>query len=278
MAAHHEGHESKGRAEKLMSSSGATKRGWVPILMYHSVDESRSVVSTPPALFEWQMGWLNEKGYRVLPLSRLVQCIRDGVPLPTRSVVISFDDGFESVYTTAFPILARYGFPATVFVVADYCADKNDWPGQPPTVPRLPLLNWTQICEMARHGIEIGAHSLSHPRLDQLPHARVSREILDSKAQIEERLGHPVNLFAYPYGRQNGQVRAIVRRVFEGACTARPDIVKQDSDLLALDRIDALYVAHPLIFRQLLSSWFPLYLGMRRLLRSAASFILRRQW
>lgn len=164
-------------------------------MMYHAFDESRSIIAIPPAVFAWQMRWLHENGYQVIPLSRLVQYLRNADPLPARSVVITFDDGFETIYTYAFPVLVRYGLPATVFLVAGYCGRQNDWPNRPLTVPHLSLLSWTQIREMDRRGIEFGAHSLSHPRLDRLAPEKAAPEILDSKACIEDRLGHAVELF-----------------------------------------------------------------------------------
>ena len=261
-----------------MIHSSSVKRTQVPILMYHALDESRSIVAIPPAVFGWQMRWLYDNGYQVIPLSRLVQHLRSGDPLPTQSIAITFDDGFESIYTDAFPILADYGFPATVFLVTGYCGRQNDWPSQPLTAPRLSLLSWTQIREMDRHGIEFGAHSITHPRLDRLAPDELEYEILFSKANIEERLGHAIELFAYPYGRYNEAIKAIVRRAYVGACTTWLGMVGIESDPLALERIEALYVARPLIFRQLVNPLFSFYVNLRRPLRALASFMLRRPW
>jgi len=246
--------------------------------MYHAIEERRSVLSVSPAIFAWQMRWLSERGYRIISLSDLVRHLRNNAPLPDRSVVITFDDGLESVYTSAFPILERYGFPATVFLVPDYCGRWNDWPSQPSVAPRLPLLSWPQIREMDRYGVEFGAHTLSHPRLDRLSRDEVEREILGSKASIEEHLGHPVEVFAYPYGRHNDTSGAVVRRAYTGACAGELKLVGPGSDPLALERIDAYYVTQPLLFRGLSRPWFPLYLGLRRPLRTIASAVLRRAW
>ena len=253
-------------------------RNRVPILMYHAVHERRSVISIPPALFAWQMGWLHENGYGVIPLSRLVQHLRSGDELPDRTAVITFDDGFESVYTSAFPVLTRYGFPATVFLVPDYCGQSNDWPSQPRTVPRLGLLSWEQIGEMHRHGLEFGGHTLTHPRLDRLAPDEAEREIVGSKAEIEDHLGRSVELFAYPYGRYDAAAETIVRRAHAGACTAHLRLVAPRSDPLALERVDAYYVQDPLLFRAMWNPTFSLYLGLRRPMRAIASAALRRPW
>jgi peptidoglycan/xylan/chitin deacetylase (PgdA/CDA1 family) len=246
--------------------------------MYHALGESASPITTPTAVFAWQMCWLHEHSYQAIPLSRLVRCVRTEDQLPPRSIVITFDDGFASVFTRAYPILAEYGFSATVFLVSDYCGRRNDWPSQPTTVPYQSLMTWTQICEMDRDGIEFGAHSATHPMLDQLAVSDVEREILDSKAKIEDQVGHAIELFAYPYGRYNETVKRVVSRAYTGACSTRLGIVRPGSDPLALDRIEVHCVANLHLFQGLSRPWFSSYLGMRRLLRSAASAILRRPW
>lgn len=248
----------------------------VPVLAYHALDRRRSVVSTPPEIFAWQMRWLYESGFRVIRLRDLVRFLRDGDALPARAVAITFDDGFESVYTVAFPILARYGFPATVFLVPGYRED--GWPGQPPSVPRARLLTWSQVREMDRHGIEFGAHTVSHPRLDRLGREEAEHEILGSKTIIEESLGHAVKLFAYPYGRYTEAAKATVRDAFSGGCATRLGPATPRSDRFALERVDAHYVRQPWLFRALSSPAFSPYLSLRRGLRAVASAVLGRPW
>ena len=254
------------------------KRTQISILMYHALDETRSSIAIPSSVFAWQMQWLYDHDCSVIPLGRLVRYLYGGDPIPPRSIVVTFDDGFESVYDYAFPILSRYDFSATVFLVPGYCGQQNDWPGQPLAIPCSSLLSWSQIREMDRQGIEFGAHSLSHPRLDLLSSEMVAQELLDSKACIQDQLGHSIELFAYPYGWYSEAVKAVVRGAYAGACTTRPGVVDHESDPFALDRIDALYVVQPVVFRQLMSPLFPAYVGLRRLLRTAASFILQRPW
>jgi peptidoglycan/xylan/chitin deacetylase (PgdA/CDA1 family) len=103
-------------------------------------------------------------------------------------------------------------------------------------------------------------------------------EILDSKARIEDRLGHAVETFAYPYGRYNAAVKAVVRRAFTGASAAYPGLAGAGSDPWALPRIDAHYVARQQVFRRMGNRLFGPYLGLRRSSRTLASLLLRRQW
>lgn len=248
------------------------------VLMYHAIDQGRSAISISPATFERQMGWLYESGFQVVPLGQLVSSLRNGQALPEKSVAITFDDGLESVYTAAFPILERFGFPATVFLVAGYCGKSNGWPSQPTGVPRFPLMTWPQIRELERHGIDFGAHTFTHPRLDRVPPGELEHEVLASKAVIEDHLGHEASLFSYPYGRYNRASAELVSQAYAGACTTHLGMVTADSDPLALPRVDAYYVQQPQIFRLLSSPIFAMYLGIRRPVRSVASAVLHREW
>ncbi len=250
----------------------------IPILMYHALDDQRSAISIPSKTFERQMHALHESGFQVISLGQLVQCLRTGNPVNDRSVVISFDDGLESVYTSAFPILKQFGFPATVYLVAGYCGRWNDWPSQPSDALRFPMMTWPQIREMDRHGIEFGAHTFSHPRLDQVPPEALNYEVLESKSAIEESLGHSVDMFAYPYGRHDKASEAVIRDTYAGACTTRLGLVGPHSDPLALERVDAHYVQHPFMLRHLFDSAFSGYIGFRRQVRAVASTVMRRDW
>lgn len=251
--------------------------GGFPVLMYHGVSAA-ALTSITPALFEWQMSSLHRAGVRVLPLGEVVDRLRRDLPLPSRALAITFDDGLRSVYDQAWPVLRRYGFPATVFLVANHIDRDNGWPGQPPQVRPEPMLTWSQVRELDRDGLELAAHTLDHPRLDLLAEDAVRAQVAGSRTAIEAQVGHAVTLFAYPYGRHTPAVRAITGESFAGACTARPGLVEDDSDPLRLDRIDVAYLAHPFLFRALFNPAFPLYIAVRRLLRSAGSRLLARPW
>lgn len=250
----------------------------VPVLLYHGIEAQDPVLGISQALFGAQMRWLREHRVRVISLADCVQRLHEGKPLPERAVAITFDDGFESVYTAAFPVLMQHGFPATVFVVSAYCGRLNDWPGQPASVALKPLASWSQIAEMDRHGIAVGAHSATHPKLDLLPSTKVEEEIRGSKAEIEDRLGHAVALFSYPYGRHNDAVRRAVEGAYAGAVSARPGLLTGSANPFAIERVDAYYVKNPMLFRALPTPAMGVYLGVRRPLRALASAALRRPW
>jgi peptidoglycan/xylan/chitin deacetylase (PgdA/CDA1 family) len=246
--------------------------------MYHALGAEPSPITTSPSTFEWQMRWLHERGYSVVPLSQLVKRLRAGERPSGATAVITFDDGFLSVYTTAFPILARYHFPATVFIVSGYCGKSNDWPSQPAAAPRHALVGWGQIREMDRHGFEFGAHTVTHPLLNRLTPDEAAYEVVGSKGMIEESLGHSIELFAYPYGRLNGAIKALVRHTYLGACGTRLGLVRRGSDAWELARIEVQYLGRPVLFGALSSPLLPLYLEGRAVARAASSFVLRRPW
>ncbi|MBV7327926.1 polysaccharide deacetylase family protein [Chloroflexi bacterium TSY] len=236
----------------------------IPILMYHDLDLQRSPISISPRSFAWQMHWLSSNNYQVLSLGNLVQMLNQNAPLPSRSVVITFDDGLASFYQHAFPILQAYRFPATVFLVSDYCGLDNAWPSQPKSIPRRPVMTWQQISELDRYGIEFGVHTVTHPRLDRLEPAVAESEIVDSKRLIEDRLGHAAPHFAYPYGAYNEPVKQLVRNIFTGVCTTELGRVQAGDDPFHLKRIEALYVELPFLFRYQWRSSFDFYLTMRK--------------
>ena len=170
----------------------------IPILTYHSIDDSGSVVSTSPQKFREQVGHLSEAGFRVMTVGEVVNCLRNDTPAPERAVSIAFDDGYGNVFTDAYPILQEYGFTATVFLITDYCGRHSDWPGNLPTLARRPLLSWSQIKEMRQNGIEFGAHTRTHPDLTLLARPQLVDEISQSKSEIEDRTGSVGTTFAYP--------------------------------------------------------------------------------
>src|SRR5262245_46670162 len=135
-----------------------SRRGEVAILTYHSLDDSGAVLSTPPRIFAAQMQSLHERGIRVIPLSEVGQAL-SGQAGPEPLLALTFDDGFRNVYEYGLPVLQRYGFAATVFLVTDYSGAANAWPGQPAAVERRPLLGWAEVKEMSGAGIAFGSHT-----------------------------------------------------------------------------------------------------------------------
>jgi peptidoglycan/xylan/chitin deacetylase (PgdA/CDA1 family) len=240
----------------------------IPILTYHSINESGSVISTGSKVFRSQMKFLRDADFNVVSLKTLGIHLRANIDLPPRTVVLTFDDGFKDFYTTAFPILDEYGLTATVFLITDYCGKFNDWAGNLPGLERERLMDWNEIKELADNKIEFGAHSLTHPDLTRISGEMVRREIAGSKTAIEQRLGKEASEFAYPYGSFNQSVKRMTQECFTLACATDLGKVQPPDDVYALKRIDAYYLSNGRVFRALLSESFDWYMNFRQAMRS----------
>lgn len=171
----------------------------VPILYYHSVmREDGNELRMPPDQFEAQMAYLKEQGYQSITLNQLYQAFYKGGSLPHKPVVITFDDGYVDNYTNAFPILKKYKYTATVFMVSSYIGGKG-------------FLSWPQLKELAASGWEIEGHTITHPYLSKVDEETLGHELKNSKEILEEGLGKPVNFFAHPYGDYNGIVTQAIK-------------------------------------------------------------------
>src|SRR6185369_12201310 len=155
----------------------------ISILGFHSLDDRRSAISFSPMLFRQAMARLYKRGYRTLSLPETIEYMRRKKPFPASAFVITFDDGYQSVYKEAFPVLQEFGFSATVFITVGEDSSERLF-----SLEGRTMLSWQEVEEMHRHGIAIGSHTLTHPDLTRLPLNRIETEIERSKRIIEERL------------------------------------------------------------------------------------------
>lgn len=239
----------------------------LPIVTYHAIGEEASPVWTPLATFEAQLDAFARRGYRGLTLSTALDALGGRAPLPERSVVFTFDDGYESVHRLAWPRLRAHGFVATVFLIGDYCGRDNRWPGQPPDLPVAPLLTWEQARDLTGDGWEVGAHTRTHPALPALPLDGAEREIVGAQREIALRLDRPARAFAYPYGATTPAVTGVARRHFAGAVGTDLGLACTGDDPYRLPRIDAHYL-HPRLIPFLRAPSFARYLRLRQALRA----------
>jgi peptidoglycan/xylan/chitin deacetylase (PgdA/CDA1 family) len=237
------------------------------ILTYHSIDDSGSVISTPPAVFRRQMEFLAASGIPVTPLDRVTE--------QPGSVAITFDDGMGNLAGHALPLLEKYRLPATIFVVSDYCGRRNDWPSQPAgMVPTLPLMDWSDLGALPA-GVTVGAHTATHPDLSRLPARECEREMSTSRQEIEQRLGKPVRWFAYPYGSSSPQVRGLAGKHFDLAVGTSLRLLPRRPDRVDLPRIDTYYLRDSFPLERLFSSSGEVYIAVRSLLREARRLLSR---
>ena len=194
----------------------------VPVLMYHSIDTQASPAFgrfvLDPRDFRAHLDHLVEHGFTALTAAALARARRRGEALPPRAVVLTFDDAYRDFLTTALPELAARGLTATLFVPTAYVGATARWLrgcGE----PDRPLLPWTGLREVADAGIEVAAHSHTHPQLDRVSAPRARSEAAVSRVALEDALGTVVEGFAYPFGYWDRSARQAVRAAgFAYAC------------------------------------------------------------
>lgn len=243
--------------------------------MYHRVvpqipkgDSARMCISA--AAFESQIRWLATRRYANLPLASVGDRLRAApeTPLrPRRSVVITFDDGYLDNYLYAWPILKRYGFTATIFVVTEAIGGDSGFDAGYGT-ERAKMLSAAQIREMYRQGMDFGSHSCTHPEtLAALPDDSLKLELERSREVLEGILDAPIRHFAYPHSKHDGRVeKAVERAGYNLACSG----VGTRFSPFCLKRVQPPAWGGPAIEGQML--WRHLkWLAKRRLLQSTDS-------
>jgi peptidoglycan/xylan/chitin deacetylase (PgdA/CDA1 family) len=190
----------------------------VPILVYHAVaphtpgqTPDQRAYDVAPESFEAEMAYLRDRAFVVVSFGTFVTALDGGRPLPARSVVITFDDGWISQYRHAVPVLRRFGYTATFFVFTNPIG-KDDR-----------FMTWDQLRELSAEGMTIGSHSWTHPMIASVhdPNA-LRREVDGSRVDLEKRLDQPIAFFAYPFGRSTPDAEAAVRAAGYSAARAFP--------------------------------------------------------
>jgi peptidoglycan/xylan/chitin deacetylase (PgdA/CDA1 family) len=182
------------------------------VLCYHSVsDDWPHALAVTPRAFERQLVSLLRRGFRPVPHDRLLTGRR-------RGLYVTFDDAYKDVLH-ALPVLDRLRLPATVFASTSFADDG----GRPLAVPeladqaaafpeRLATMSWDDLRELVARGFDVGSHTVSHPHLPQLSDEELGRELGESRARVEDELGRPCRLLAYPYGEHDARVQSAARR------------------------------------------------------------------
>ncbi len=218
----------------------------IPILMYHKVGANAPTqwwVKT--ADFREQMTAFKKAGYRSVHLKDIYNHKKKKRNLPFHPVVVTFDDGYYNFLTEAFPALEEQGLTATMFIITGKTADTdtrrmdNSWDCESESRHRAEHLVWPEIIHLARQGIEIGSHTITHPNLARLEKSDLEKEIRESKTILEDKLGMPVETFCYPGGKRNG---AVIETVKNSGCKAAvivyPGIENSETmDMFNLKRI-----------------------------------------
>jgi len=204
----------------------------VSILAYHSIGRDPVFYAVTPEEFEKQMRYLKGE-YNVVSLDEIIDFVGGKKVLPKNSVAITFDDGYHDNYLNAYPILKKYGLPATIFIASGYIGKEMPLSGV-----RLRMLNLEEMREMSQNNINFGAHTVSHQNLTEIDLEEAKSEILRSKCELEEKTGKKVEYFAYPKGRCNELIVNIVKSLgFKGAFAGR-GLIQRGDNLFMLKRIE----------------------------------------
>ena len=201
----------------------------VPVLNYHQVEEKNgNPLTLWPDQFEAQMAYLAAEGYTTITIDEMMDALENGTPLPEKPVIITFDDGYADNYEYAYPILKKYGFKATIFLIYDFT---NTYPN---------YLTWEQINEMKESGlIHFESHTMTHANLAELTSAdELRHEIADSHDLLSEKLGYDMHYIAYPGGRVNEEIEEITRAAgYRGGFTVHYGLSTPAEGPYQMDRI-----------------------------------------
>ncbi|HLV35519.1 MAG TPA: polysaccharide deacetylase family protein [Spirillospora sp.] len=245
----------------------------IPIFTYHSISYSAGYKFLPfivrPDDFAAQMAYLHDLGYTPMTVSNLVAAMQQQDDALSQNVVaITFDDGYADFYYEALPVLQHYGIPATLYVTTAYVGSRSKWLA-PLKEGSRPMMTWSMIRKAHEAGIEIGAHSHSHPELDILPNEQALEEICKPKPLLEAQIGAPVKSFAYPYGYHSAATIELVKTAgYTSACTVNHAFSFSGDNVFALSRIPVLVDTHLADFRKWLRGEGLPVAPQRELLRS----------
>jgi peptidoglycan/xylan/chitin deacetylase (PgdA/CDA1 family) len=171
----------------------------VPILMYHRIavlrgDEPQVTVglTVDPGEFLLQMSWLHDQGYTTISQLQLYRALEEGAPLPEKPIMLTFDDGYRGVATVAAPMMSKFGFIGTAYVITDRIAKSKK---AAPT-----WMTWSQLRILEQRGWDIGSHTVSHTELPGMSEEDALQTLRRSRSTLERNLGHPVQWFCYPAG------------------------------------------------------------------------------
>ncbi len=212
----------------------------VPILVYHKIltidpDAAQKHTSlrkfnVDPEIFREQLSYVVENGYTVLTMHDLLEKVKEGA-IPPKPLVITIDDGWRSQYENALPVLVFYNIPATFYIYTGVV-------GSPA------YMTWDELKDLVAHGMEIGGHTKTHPRLTKVPLLRLHSELSESKTVLENKLGVNITDFAYPYGDYNDLVIKAVKQA--GYLSARTSKQGMPNDFKDLYQLKVIYAPNTL--------------------------------
>lgn len=215
------------RAEMAETETQTAENGpHVMVLNYHKVSDEFLSLAIAPADFDYQMRYLRDHGYHTITPDELYAALEGNGKLPENPVLITFDDGYQDNYDNAYPILKKYGFKGTIFVVTSFVGTRKGY------------LTWDECREMEQNGMTIESHTVDHKSMTDLTDDQLRAELVESKKKAEVELGHAVDYMAYPTGAYNLHIAQLVREAgYKAAFTIKYGSVNKGSNIYALERV-----------------------------------------
>ena len=245
---------------------------WLPVLMYHKIPDKS--INTPhrifvdKAHFKKHLHWMRRIG--LVPVTfedyeAVAAGGRRAAQWPKKPVILTFDDGYESVWRNAFPLMQLQGWRGVLYLLGTNSVKFNNWDAAEDTHPENHLMNPEQISDLLRAGWQCGAHTVTHPRLDTMPVAEVRRQISESKVYLEKTFQKTVTTFAYPYGYYND---AVVQEVwaagFRNAVATDSGALQLEDDPFRIFRVNIFPEEGAFSFWKKTSAWYRRYYFRKR--------------
>jgi biofilm PGA synthesis lipoprotein PgaB len=218
----------------LFANSPSVAAQSAVILLYHHVaEDTPPSTSISPANFDAHLAYLRDNDFNVIALDRMIDSLRSGQSLPEKSVVITFDDGYSSIFDEAFPMLQTYGYPFTLFLSTEPIDDGLS-----------NYMTWDQVRQMSAADVIIANHMVDHPYMLEMGEdeshsqwlARLSENLMKAEQRIEAQTGQSHRYLAYPYGEYNPAIKSLLEELDFVGLAQNSGAVGPGSDFLALPR------------------------------------------
>ena len=232
------------------------KRRRIPVWVYHNVAPvkpgSAPGLTIEPGVFKNQIKLLKSKRYNPISIQSWINWIKDGITLPPKPILITFDDAYFDITKYALPILEKYGFNSLIFVVTDLIGKTNIWDNKLGW-NSLPLMGEDDIVKWSKRRVEFGAHTCSHLSLTEATDSVLYTEIFACGDKLESIIGKPIYSFAYPYGNLNNKISDLVNKQYmlgfsirEGVNTSKTEqsVLKRTTLLPWDSNFDLFFRAH----------------------------------
>jgi peptidoglycan/xylan/chitin deacetylase (PgdA/CDA1 family) len=253
--------------QALSATPSAESTPSLDVLMYHSISAGPGPTCIDPTTFRMHVDLLAELGYQTVSLTQFGRWLEGSLALPSRSILITFDDGFVDFSRVAWPLLRERSLGAIVFLPTGHVGGGDVWETRSGHSSR-PLMGWEEVQRLAAEGVEFGGHSVHHGDLSRQPLSDVRAEVAESKRELESRLNRNVLAFAPPYGRSTRAVRQVIRDYYWLSFGTHLGKAVRGSDLAEVPRIEMHYFRDPQRWRAHLTGGGRWWLAARRSLRT----------